>query len=134
MKISLFSKKQIIESRIRWTCLSIDRRLFCIPSTEGRVIQKKLNRFVCLCRVKGQKAFSLNIEYYEFSSKMVNKLVKFLTLENGVKVYVACRGQKKNFPYRSQRRFSYPVVTVHQNKLEVFEREESEVVISFLKH
>ena len=42
-------------------------------------------------------------------------------------------GSKKHFPYRGQRRFSYPVVRVHQNKLEVFERKESEVIVSFSK-
>ena len=64
---------------------------------------------------------------------MVNKLLKFLTLKNGVKVYAPCRVQKKHFPYRGRRRFSYPVVRVHQNKFEVFEREKSEVVVSFSK-
>ena len=81
---------------------------------------------------KVKKNFSLNMEYFEFSSKMVTKLLKFLTLENGVRVHLPCKGQKK-FPYRGQRRFSYPVVRVHQNKLEVFERGESEVIVSFSK-
>ena len=50
-----------------------------IPSTEWRAIQKKLNRFVCLCRIKDQKNIFLNIEYFDFSSE-IEKLLKFLSL------------------------------------------------------
>ena len=42
-------------------------------------------------------------------------------------------GVQKQISYRGQRRFSYSVVRVHQNTLEVFEREESEVAVSFSK-
>ena len=42
-------------------------------------------------------------------------------------------GVQKQISYRDQRRFSYSVVRVHQNTLEVFEREESEVAVSFSK-
>ena len=64
---------------------------------------------------------------------MVNKLLKLLTLENGIKGYLPCRDQKTNYPYRGQTTFSYLAVRAHQNKLEVCEREGSEVVASFSK-
>ena len=57
-----------------------------ISSTKGRVMQKKLNRFVCLCWVKGHRSKKHFLKYRIFDVfSEIEKLPKFLRLQNGVK-------------------------------------------------
>ena len=97
--------------------------LDCFIDCSDEVHMKNNSLSVCLCQGQTPKNFSLNIEYFKSSSKIGN-LQHFGLWRTR---------SKKHFPYRDHRRFSCPVVIVHQHKLDVFEREESESVVSFSK-